>query len=425
MLKLVRSALSSAGLKSAALTTVGNISATGIAAIAMIIFSRVLGPSQFGVFSVLFSVMLILSRIGDMGINIAVSRAIAQNSKQSNLISSYAQTGSYLKLMIMLFVVIVGVIFAKPITLSWLNLDQQYIPLTIVVFTLSTTIVIYEYVSTLLQAQHAFGVSVMTNVVQSFIKLLVALASFSLVSLTLTFVTTSYLIAPLIGAGVGLLLINFRDILPLYNPMIGKKILSVARWTGIAIVASTLAENVDVIIVQHYLSSFDTGIYAAATRIATVASLVGWSLGSVLNMRVAKYKDQTNLNNYLKKAILLAIAALAMTLAIIVITTPLVTYTIGLEYLSSIPVLNILLLSTALLTATSPFVALFYSFDYPRYFAISGILTAVVLVVADIIFVPTFGIMGAAWARVIMRIVVLLYTLFASYQQYHKAYDQK
>lgn len=422
MHKLVSSALSSSGLKSAAITTIGNISATGVAAIAMIIFSRVLGPQQFGVFSVLFSVMLIVSRIGDMGINIAVSRAIAQNSKQLSLATSYSQTGSFLKLAIMLLVVGVGVIFARPITTAWLNLDASYTTLFVVVLTLSITIVIYEYVGTLLQARHAFATSVLTNVIQSSLKLLVALGSFFVTSLTLSFITTSYLIAPLIGAGVGLFVISLRDLYPIYNPTIARKIISVARWTSVAILASTLAENVDVIIVQQYLTAYDTGIYAAATRIATVASLVGWSLGTVLNMRVAKYKDQKNLNKYLKKAATLSVAALLLTLAVILITTPLVTLTLGVEYLASIPVLNVLLLSTALLTATSPFVALFYAFDYPRYFAISGILTAVILIAADLLLIPMFGLNGAALARVIMRIIVLLYTLSAASRQYQKAY---
>lgn len=415
----------SSGLKSAALMTVGNVGATGIAAVAMIIFSRHLGPEQFGIFSVLFSLMLILSRIGDMGINIAVSRAIAQNQTKDAVLRSYAQHGAYLKAIIMGVVVIVGLLTTPYITQELLNLSPDYIPLVRAVIVLSTSVVIYEYINSLLQARQRFGYSVLTNFVQSSLKLVLALSALVLTGITLQIITLSYMILPLLGAAVGLFSISARELLPRYSPKTVKSIISVARWTSLSILAGAIAENVDVLIVQNYLSTYDTGLYAAATRIATVASLIGWSLGTVLNVRVAQYKDKTNLDRYLKKGALLAGFALFLTLAIITITNPLVSYTIGPAYQSVVPTLNILLLSTAILTATTPFVALFYVFDYPRYFAISGILTAAALILSDLILIPAYGLIGAGWARVITRTVVILYTASVAYSQYQKLYGKK
>ena len=415
----------SSGLKSAVLMTIGNVGSTGVAAIAMIIFSRQLGPEQFGIFSVLFSLMLILSRIGDMGINIAVSRAIAQNHDKPSQVRSYAQNGAYLKAIIMGLVVAIGLIFSPYVTTSLLNLGREYSPLVSLVIVLSIAVVIYEYVNSLLQSRQYFGTSVLTNLIQSSLKLILALSTFVFAGITLQLITLSYMMLPLLGAGVGLFAFSVKELLPRYNPKIAKSIINVARWTSLSIIAGALAENIDVLIVQNYLTTHETGLYAAATRIATVASLIGWSLGTVLNMRVAQYKDKKNLDQYLKKGILLASAALILTLAIILITTPLVNLTIGTSYLAVIPTLNILLISTALLTATTPFVALFYVFDYPRYFAVSGVLTALTLISADLILIPAFGLVGAGWARVITRTVVIIYTLTTAYSEYQKHYGKK
>ncbi|MCQ3944506.1 MAG: hypothetical protein DPW11_01875 [bacterium] len=414
----------SSGLKSAVLMTIGNVGSTGVAAIAMIIFSRVLGPEQFGIFSVLFSTMLILSRIGDMGINIAISRAIAQNHGKPNLVRSYSQNGAYLKAIIMSVVVVFGLISSSYLTSTLLNLSSNYTPLVRLVIVLSTSVVIYEYINSLLQARQHFGLSVATNTIQSLLKLALALVSL-VVTVNLQVITLSYMLFPLLGATVGLTVISLRELLPRYNPKITKSIINVARWTSLSILAGALAENIDVLIVQNYLTTHETGLYAAATRIATVASLIGWSLGTVLNMRVAQYKDKKNLDQYLKKGSMLATAALILTLAIILITTPLVNLTIGTSYLAVVPTLNILLISTALLTATTPFVALFYVFDYPRYFAISGFLTALTLIAADLILIPVFGLVGAGWARVITRTVVIIYTLTTAYSEYQKHYGKK
>lgn len=421
MLSTVAKLGKSKGLKSAFLMTVGNVGSTGVAAIAMIIFSRQLGPEQFGIFSVLFSLMLILSRIGDMGINIAVSRAIAQNHDKPDVIVSYSQNGSYLKAIIMSAIVVLGLLCAPYLTNTLLNLSSTYIPLVRLVIVLSTSVVIYEYINSLLQARQRFGLSVATNTIQSSLKLVLALLSL-IIAISLPVITLSYMLLPLLGATAGLFVISLKELLPRYNPKITKAIMGVARWTSLSILAGALAENIDVLIVQSYLTTAETGLYAAATRIATVASLIGWSLGTVLNMRVAQYKDKKNLDKYLKKGTLLALAALILTLALILVSNPLVKLTIGMSYLSVVPTLNILLISTAILTATTPFVALFYVFDYPRYFAISGVLTAFTLITADLILIPAFGLVGAGWARVITRTVVIIYTLAIAYRQYQKHY---
>lgn len=425
MLSSVSKLGKSKGLKSAILMTIGNVGSTGVAAIAMIIFSRQLGPEKFGIFSVLFSLMLIISRIGDMGINIAVSRAIAQNHENKAMSLTYAQNGTYLKTIIMAGVVIIGLLTTPFITSTLLGLTTDFMPIVRAVILLSTSVVVYEYINSLLQARQYFGLSVLTNTVQSTLKLFLALATLVFAGINLNTITVGYMILPLIGASVGFVAINVRELVPRYNPKIVKSIITVARWTSISILASAVAENVDVLIVQNYLSTHETGLYAAATRIATVASLIGWSLGTVLNMRVAKYKDKVNLDRYLKKGTILAILSLLATIALCIISYPVVTYTIGPAYLSVIPTLNILLISTALLTATTPFVALFYVFDYPKYFAVSGIITALSLLISDMILIPVYGLIGAGWARVITRLIVGIYTLYVAYTLYRKSYGEK
>ena len=425
MLSSVSKLGKSKGLKSAILMTIGNVGSTGVAAIAMIIFSRQLGPEKFGIFSVLFSLMLIISRIGDMGINIAVSRAIAQNHENKAMSLTYAQNGTYLKTIIMAGLVIIGLLTTPFITSTLLGLTTDFMQIVRAVILLSTSVVVYEYINSLLQARQYFGLSVLTNTVQSTLKLFLALATLVFAGINLNTITVGYMILPLIGASVGFVAINVRELVPRYNPKIVKSIITVARWTSISILASAVAENVDVLIVQNYLSTHETGLYAAATRIATVASLIGWSLGTVLNMRVAKYKDKVNLDRYLKKGTILAILSLLATIALCIISYPVVTYTIGPAYLSVIPTLNILLISTALLTATTPFVALFYVFDYPKYFAVSGIITALSLLITDMILIPVYGLIGAGWARVITRLIVGIYTLYVAYTLYRKSYGEK
>lgn len=84
--------LSSQGLRQSFVVVVGNTAATAISAIALIVISRLLGPSAFGEFSVGFAVVLIMIRFCDLGLNSALQKYIprADTSARQNALFSFA-----------------------------------------------------------------------------------------------------------------------------------------------------------------------------------------------------------------------------------------------------------------------------------------------------------------------------------------------
>ena len=56
----------------------GNFTGMMTSAIALIIYSRFMGPAEFGLFSVAFAFMQIVVRIADFGTNMAAERTIAR-----------------------------------------------------------------------------------------------------------------------------------------------------------------------------------------------------------------------------------------------------------------------------------------------------------------------------------------------------------
>jgi O-antigen/teichoic acid export membrane protein len=88
----------------------------------------------------------------------------------------------------------------------------------------------------------------------------------------------------------------------------------------------------------------------------------------------------------------------------------------GSAYLDALPATRLLLISTTITMATIPLIAPFFSLDYPRYFMFAGLLQIIILVTGNYVLIPILGIEGSAWAKIIMRVVVLFYTLFISYK---------
>jgi len=416
--------IKSQGLRSVINMATGNIGATVVSAVAMIIFSRVLGPTQFGVFSVLFSLLLMLSKVGDAGINIAVQRYVAQNKSHLEDVQTYIRVGSTLKLAIAGALAVIGILAGAWMTKEVLHLSAAYELPVILIFVLSAGVIFYEYVNTVLQGVHAFTLSIVSNWIQSLVKLLVGGVVFITHTTSVLFLTLVYLLSPVLGSIVGFPRLPFSYFVPQWDWPVAKRLLTVTKWTGIAIIAATLADNLDVLLVQNMLNSYETGLYSAAVRIASVASLIAWSLGTVLNVRVASYRDRSHLHAYLKKAVLLALASFVGITALALVSIPAIKYTVGSEFLAASTPLNFLFLATAILTATSPFVALFYLFDKPAYFAYSGIIGTILLLGADLMMIPTFGLLGAAYARILSRLGVLIFTLVYARRSYREEYAQ-
>jgi len=406
------------GLLSIAILGSGNVVGTIISAIALILFSRFMGPTEFGLFSAAFAAMQIVVRLSDMGTNMAAERAIARvYGRDDQLADRLMRVVLYFKLASFVLCLIIGWLLAPWISVTLLHIDNVGLIRTALLLSLGT--IFFEYSTIVFQSTERFSMVARITIAQALGKLLFGLIMMWQGMLHATEGLLIYGLLPGFGALVGWgrgTLSNFT------LPKTWKKdlpiILRVAKWTAIAAIAATLADNIDTLLVQSFMSSYDTGIWSGAVRIATFASVIGWSAGAVLNVRVAKYHDLKHLNEYLSKAWKLSLLIFTVIVFSIPFARLAITLSIGSAYLSSITPLQILLFATAITGATTPFVALFYLFDAPQYYAISGVLQTIVLILGDLFFIPHLGLIGAAWVRVVVRIVILLFTLVYARRAY-------
>ncbi len=401
----------SKGLLSILVLGSGNIVGTIVSAIALILFSRYMGPTEFGLFSAAFAAMQITVRLSDLGTNMAVERAVARvHDVKGDLADRLMRVAFWFKLVSFILAMIIAWSLAPWISHTLLKIED--LGLIRLAFALSFGTVFFEYSTAVFQSTHRFAMVARITIAQALGKLLFGLI---LIWQGMLHATTAILIYGLLP-GLGGLMGWSRHILSsLTLPKTWRNdltlILKVAKWTSIAAIAATLADNIDTLIVQSFMSSYDTGIWSGAVRIATFASVIGWSIGSVLSVRVARYSDPKHLREYLSKAWKLSLLVLLVLLCAIPFATIAINLTIGPAYLTGTLPLQILLVATGISGATTPFVALFYLFDKPQYYAIAGVIQTVILVGGDLLFIPQYGLVGAAWVRVVVRLCVTIFTL--------------
>jgi O-antigen/teichoic acid export membrane protein len=418
----LRKLLTSRGLRDSLTMTAGNMGSTAISAIALILFSRSLGPDDFGIFSTAFALTLMITRLSDFGINQALQRLIAQSQKDKPALHNPVQAVIISRLVIVILIAILGILLTP-----WLSDDVFHLPNPSIIylsFFLAGITIFFDLFVSIFQAYHRFIISAAIAFAQAFIKLLGALY-LVLAGISSPFIAmVIYLAAPLIGVLAGAW--SFRKLL--YQPVkrLDKDLLIVwqtGKYMSLAILSAAIAEHVDVLIIKATLSSFETGQFSAAARIAMFLNLIGMSIGTVLSVRVARYSQKRHLDKYLKKAVLISVISFALTLLAIPFGALAVRFTVGEAYMSALPALTLLLVATAIANATSPFIALFYVFPKAQYYSYSGIIMIVSLIAADLILIPLYTLEGASAARIISRSIVFVFTLLYATYAYRNLYQ--
>jgi len=423
MHKKIKLIFSSEGLLQSVKTLFGSTFATGISAIALMIYSRVLGPEKFGEFSVGFAIVMILTKINDLGFNNAILRYGSEREKTEEKNFIYSFTLKY-KFLISIFIVLIGVLFSGAIT-KLFNFSDPLIIL--VALTIGVSTVYYEHLLNTLQSLHRFNQAIFINIIQASTKLVWAI-TLLITGITSSLMTFSwYVVAPIVPVLFWRkfvtkdIAINFKT----KNSKIQNQILTLAKHSAVGLIAAGFIENIDVLYLQKYLSTYEVGLYSGVSRIAMLFALIAYSLGNVLYPRVAKYKNKPDIKAFIKKAFAIIMLSAIGFLIFLPFGKLTILLTIGSEYISGLNILYLLTASSFIAVAVVPFIALFFSFKANWYFSVSGVLQLILVLIGNTIFVPKYGLEAAAWTRIVTRVMLLVFTLVTSMILYKKTYPQK
>lgn len=418
MKKYLTYALQSSGVRQTIITLAGSTVAAGIAAIAIILFSRSLGPSLFGEFSVGISIITILSMFNNGGLNTALLKLIgaATTNAHKNTIFSVA-----LRLRL-LFSVLIAVVYLAltPLLIQWFKLSHPEIVMLSLVLGYSTSY--YEHLMVVMYTTHKFTQAAYLNIIQSLVKLVGSLFLLITHSQDLTAAYIVYSAAPYFSLPLaGFFLPKWvRITIKETSRRVTNQVLQVTKHAALATISTGIIDSISVLFVQGYLSSFETGLLGGTQRIALLFTLLAASLGDVLFARVAKYKRAQDLQSYMKKAVLLSAGSLASFLVVVPFSRFLLITTIGPQYAPGLPILNILLAGVFFQLATVPFLALFYTFDSDWYFSSTGLAQLLITIIGNMIFIPMYGLWGAALVRLVIRVLLGVFTAAMATKLYYQ-----
>lgn len=156
----------------------------------------------------------------------------------------------------------------------------------------------------------------------------------------------------------------------------------------------------------------DVGIFSLADKVSDIFSLASLSIFTVLLPKNANRK-RNNLQFDAKEAIILGSVILAMAVAAITVSGFFLKMFFGDKFAGSIPLLNILILTSAITAIVSFMENYFYVEDETHYLLRINIGKLSTLLVCSFFLVPYFGLFGLAYSSLSSSIVALLITVVA------------
>lgn len=413
----------SKGLKQSLINILGNYFSAFVAAIAIILISRNLGPELFGDFSAAFSLSIIFAKLNDAGLTVA-SQKFASQSRNKKETKSFIYYGYKLKFIISLIIIVFSIAFS-PFLTRILKFSNIYIAPVSIFFGLSITY--YDQLVSSLLATHSFIKAILVNMSQALFKLISSIFFTILIHKKELFpILYLFLFAP----GFPVLLKKYFE--PKWFQKIKsanltinnkKKYISLAKHSAILVFVGGILEYVGILFVKSYLDSYQAGLLGGITRVSLLFTLLGMSIGQILFNRVSRYKKKEDIQLFIKKGIILNVFVVLLYFLLLPILPLIIKLTIGNEYLEALFTLKVILASVFLYILSIPIIALFYSFDKNNFFSLSGIIQLITIIAGNIFLVPLYGINGSAFTQLISRFSLFAFTFIYGYVVYRNKYS--
>lgn len=392
--------------KNTYLVFIGNSFAGFIGMVVMVIISRILGPAAFGVFSVSFSLLTLLSKFADFGLNFAMVKDISQSRAkgEKEKIKKIFETVFLSKAVISFLIGVSGYFLADFISGKLFNSPvsasvNRYVMLFFFFF------VFYDLIRVYFEANKRFLESTLMYVVANLFKLIMIIAFFLLWSNFKEFIFI-YIIAPFLAALIFFPKTNLKLKLAFHKDEF-KNLLKFASWMAVSVIFAAIGENLNIFMVSSKLSDFETGIYSAAEKFILPFYIFAGALGTVLISRTSEFLEISHIKSFIKKVAVVQIAFLLLFIVIFPLAS-LLPVLLGKEYSSSVRVLQILIIASYFRLAITPLNSVFYPLGKSIIFALDSIIQVVMLFILNQKFLLQFQARGAAISLVITNIVIFI-----------------
>jgi O-antigen/teichoic acid export membrane protein len=405
-LKLVRSKAS----KDSFWVLIGNLLTRVLGLLSFIIITRVLGPQEYGLFSVSLGVLTMVSDLSDLGINASAIRYGAQYAANQDITKLKGLYSIVMRTRLILGVIVfsVGMLFARPLAVGYFQKPELTVYLMLT-FGGVFGLLLYSALVSLLQANQQFSHATMASVIYSLSNLVVISVLWVVGKLSSITSLGVYIFSPVLAAIVAYRVLQHRNFdLHSWDAEVAKKLFNFSKWMSVWAVAYLIQSRLDIFMLTRMTNVEVVGYYNAATRIAALAIIIPVVYGTVITPKLASMAGTKRLIVVFKQTLFIS-GLLAIGMFVVSLLSPwIIRWMIGEQYEKSSTILQIHFIAWGFSTLSLSFSSILNAWEKPWVFAVGMWGSLILMYVLNIWNIPIWGGVGAAISFACSQIFILL-----------------
>lgn len=372
--------------------------------------ARTLTVSDFGIFSAVNNLVLIISSLSDVGISSAlvnfVSESVSKGEREYAL--KIVKASFLLRFVVVSTISLLVFLFSKQVSLNLLatsDIKSAYWVVVIVLSFFSINTLVF-----VLQAKREFVKSTLPSIVLGAVRTAIVFGLLITGFLTLNLTYFAYIIGALAAVGLGLKFVGVEFIKVKPGRKVYKRIIKFSGWIGVNRIISAISGRLDVTMLAAIAGAQSTGIYSVSSRLALYVVVLSASYSSVLATRLAAFGDKEKEIAYIKKSLIALLPIVGGLIIWILIAHPFITILFGIKYEESVPVFRALIAAMIPFMLTPPAVTtIIYAIKKPVYIGVFSFFQIAIIFILNSIFIKQFGVLGPTITLGIFNTVLLLY----------------
>lgn len=368
------------------------------------LISRILSLKQFGVFSFILSVQMILTTAIELGVTPTVIRYSSHYIGSDQVDRSYSiyKLGLVLKIVLNALLLTLGLVFARTIAIAVYH-NSSLTELLVGGFVLASCASFQNYFIGVLRSRNRFDLVAVAFVVQYVTQLALLLLFWRLGQTTVTLIVISYV--------AGFLLFIF--FCAIHYPWKAVMLNSLAaessqfkvywaflKWMALGYITGALMLHINVPILAYSQPPEEVARYFSAFKIAQAFWIMESVVSFVLLPRLSQSVGQRGIEGVRRVVgkLLVGSAFLSLLLTVFIggLAGPLVAIVFGKSYSSSVPVLYLLLPAGVCFLFHNSGGVVLLSLGRSDIGAKLGLLGVVLNIIANVMLVPSWGAVGTA-----------------------------
>lgn len=391
------------------LVFMGNLFAAGLGFLAVLIISRELTVSDFGLFNMAISIILIASHLASLGMDTGMIKFASSYLR----VKKTAEATQVLRLTLLVRVIIsfiVTVIIYN--TAELLSIKVFHYPSLTPLLKLAAfgilAISTLNYLRSALYAYQLFKKSIILQLSVDFGKFFTVIVLILFLRMNVFTAVATFAFIPLLGVLLGLGQLRrklFSEREPTQN--LFSRLFSYSKWVFVSNTCRLTLPYVGIFMLAQMLSSEAAGIYGLALGLTYIFPILIGSLRAVLLPEISRFREMKEFKKYIKGSLKISFSLGMVFIPFLFFSPRIILFFFGSRYLDSVPIFNWLLLSYIVLMINNPIRMALYSMNRPHLLAMVDVLKLTVMLLGCYLFIPFLGALAPAILALMVNVSAL------------------